>query len=321
MKRRSRWMAFPGSAIAVLLLIGLIAGSSQTNKQPARTGKQSAPGTVRQVTPKVPSTTPPADTGSIRLAPAPQDTGRQAAVEQPFEYRKLPNHAFTVGERLTFDVNYGFITAGEAVMSVPAYQDIDGRKCYRVEFTVNSLKSFSWVYKVEDRYLTFIDVDAIAPLRFEQHIREGSYSRDFTADFDQVDHVARTTDGMHPIPPYVHDIMSAFYYFRTFDLSNAKVGDMYSLHNFYKDSTYELGVRILGRQELEVAAGIFRTIVVEPLVKEGGLFKSEGRLVIWLSDDELKIPVRVNTKVLIGSIDTELREYSGLAGPLRARIK
>ncbi|MGA9119037.1 MAG: DUF3108 domain-containing protein, partial [Bacteroidota bacterium] len=124
-----------------------------------------------------------------------------------------------------------------------------------------------------------------------------------------------------PIPAYVHDIMSAFYYFRTLDLSNAKVGEVFTLENFYKDSTYELGVRVLGRQELEIAAGTFNSIVVEPLVKEGGLFKSEGRLVIWLSDDVLKIPLRVNTKVLIGSIDTELREYSGLAGPPRARIK
>jgi len=100
-----------------------------------------------------------------------------------------------------------------------------------------------------------------------------------------------------------------------------KPGDMYTLFNFYKDKSHELGVKFLGRQELEVEAGTFRTIVVEPLVKEGGLFKSEGRIVIWLSDDELKIPVRVNTKVIIGSIDTELREYSGLRGTPKARIK
>jgi hypothetical protein len=72
---------------------------------------------------------------------------------------------------------------------------------------------------------------------------------------------------------------------------------------------------------LEVEAGTFNTVVVEPLVREGGLFKSEGRIVIWLTDDERKIPIRVNTKVIIGSIDTELREYSGLNGPLRSRIK
>jgi len=235
--------------------------------------------------------------------------------------RKIQNSAFGVGERLVFDVSYGFITAGEAVMAIPAYDSVDGRRCYRVEFTVNSLPSFSWVYKVEDQYRTFIDVETIAPWKFEQHIREGSYKRDFIAEFDQVHLLARTTEGVHRIPQYVHDIMSAFYYVRTLDFSSMVVGEVLTLYNFYKDTTYELGVKFLGRQELEVEAGTFKTIVVEPLVKEGGLFKSEGRIVIWLTDDERKLPVRVNTKVLIGSIDTELREYSGLVGPVGARTK
>jgi hypothetical protein len=236
-------------------------------------------------------------------------------------FRKVINTAFGAGERLVFDVSYGFVTAGEAVMEIPGIDSIGGRKCYRVEFRVNSLPSFSWIYRVEDRYLTFIDVETIAPLRFEQHIREGSFRRDFIADFDQVNHVARTTEGEFPIPPYVHDIMSAFYFARTIDFSAMKTGELVVLQNFYKDKSYELGVKLLGRQELEVAAGTFNTVVVEPLVKEGGLFKSEGRIVIWLTDDERKIPIRVNTKVVIGSIDTELREYAGTAGPVRARIR
>ncbi len=245
----------------------------------------------------------------------------QAALQRASTFRTIRNEAFGVGERLVFDVNFGFITAGEAVMAVARFDSVAGRKCFRIEFSVNSLPSFSWIYKVEDRYLTFIDVESIAPWRFEQHIREGSYVRDFVADFDHRNKVARTTEGEFPIPPYVHDILSAFYYARTVDYTGLKTGDTLMLHNFYKDKSYELVIRVLGRQELEVGAGTFRTIVVEPLVKEGGLFKSEGRIVIWLTDDERKIPVRVNTKVIIGSIDTELREYSGIAGQLRARIR
>ncbi len=237
----------------------------------------------------------------------------------PFVYRKIQNNAFGVGERLGFSVNYGFINAGDAVMSIPGYDTVEGRRCYRVEFTVNSLQSFAWIYKVEDHYLTFIDVDAIAPLKFEQHIREGTYRRDFVAEFDQARHLAKTSEGVYKIPEYVHDIMSAFYYVRTIDFSGYVPGETVSLYNFYKDTSYALLVRFLGRQELEVEAGTFKTIVVEPLVREGGLFKSEGRIVIWLSDDDRKIPVRVNTKVVVGSIDVELTSYSGLVGPLRAK--
>jgi hypothetical protein len=240
---------------------------------------------------------------------------------EAFVFTQRDNAAFGVGERLVFDISYGFVTAGEAVMSIPAYDSVSGRQSFRVEFTVNSLPSFSWIYKVEDLYLTFIDVEALLPHRFEQHIREGSYKRDFIAEFDRERKVATTTEGEYPILSSVQDVLSAFYFFRTLDLSGGSVGDTFTLHNFYKDKSYDLLIKILGRQEIEVEAGTFKTVVVEPFVEEGGLFKSEGRIVIWLSDDELKIPIRVNTEIIIGSIDSELREYSGLVGPLRARTR
>jgi len=57
------------------------------------------------------------------------------------------------------------------------------------------------------------------------------------------------------------------------------------------------------------------------LVVEGGLFKNDGSIIIWLSNDELKIPVKVKTKVLIGSIDAELTDYEGLKGKITSKIK
>ena len=250
---------------------------------------------------------------------AAEEQARREDSLKTFTLRSVPNKAFGAGERLVFDISYGVVTAGEAIITVTA-DSMAGRACYRVDVRINSLPSFSWIYKVEDLYVTYIDRQAIVPWKFEQHIREGGYRRDFVAEFDQFRHRAKTTEGEHEIPPYVHDIMSAFFYVRTLDFSGAQKGDILWLQNFYKDKSYELGVKFLGRQEEEVAAGTFRTIVLEPMVREGGLFKSEGRIVVWLSDDERKIPIRVNTKVVIGSIDTELREYSGLLGPLPSRV-
>lgn len=234
--------------------------------------------------------------------------------------RNLPNQAFRGGEYLRFDVNYEFITVGEAVMRIHDTVYQNNRKCYDVNFTVDSKSFFDLVYKVRDRYRTLLDVEGLFPWKFEQHIREGGYKRDFIAEFDQVKHVAKTSEGEHTIPPYVHDIMSAFYFARTIDYSNFKTGQKIHLQNFYKDSTYELDVKFKGRQEIEVKAGKFKCIVVEPLAKEGGLFKSEGRVYVWLTDDERKIPVRVSSKVAIGSIDSELIEYRGINGPINAKI-
>jgi len=204
-------------------------------------------------------------------------------------------------------------------MEIPQMRRISGREAYHVTFEVNSVPSFDWIYKVRDRYETYIDAKGLFPWRFEQHIREGGYSRDFSAFFDQRKGKAKTSEGEYEIPKYVNDIVSAFYLARTFNYSDLKKNDRIHLKNFYKDKVYDLDVRYLGKETIDVSAGTFDCIVVEPLVQEGGLFKSEGSIVVWLSDDTLKIPVKVKTKVVIGSIDAELTAFEGLKGKLTSK--
>lgn len=233
--------------------------------------------------------------------------------------RAVSQSAFGSGEFLKFDINYGFVTAGEAVMKISDTLYAD-RRCFKIEFLVNSKPFFDWIYKVEDRYVTYVDSAGMFPWRFEQHIREGGYRRDFIAEFDQRSHIAVTTEGRYQIPPYVHDMMSAFYAARLVDFSGYRPGQRLHMQNFYKDSTYALDVKFKGRQTIETDAGEFRCIILEPLATEGGLFKSSGTVLIWLTDDDRKMPVLVSTKIPIGSIESELVEYRGLKGELKARI-
>jgi len=235
------------------------------------------------------------------------------------DFRKIENKAFKAGEKLMFDVKYGFVTAGVATMRISEIKKITGRDTYKVLFEVNSVPNFDWIYKVRDRYETYIDVEGIFPWRFEQHIREGKFSRDFSAFFDQRKGKAKTSGGSYDIPNYVNDIISAFYLARTFNYSKMKKGDKVKLQNFYKDKVYDLDVRYLGKERITVGAGTFDCVMVEPLVQEGGLFKSEGTIVIWLTDDELKVPVKVKTKVIVGAIDAELSAFEGLNGKIQAK--
>jgi len=245
--------------------------------------------------------------------------GRLYAQNSGSDFRKIENNAFKAGEKLTFDVKYGFVTAGVATMRIPEIKKITGRDTYKVLFEVNSVPNFDWIYKVRDRYVTYIDVEGIFPWRFEQHIREGNFSRDFSAFFDQRKGKAKTSGGSYDIPKYVNDIISAFYLARTFDFSTMKAGDKVNLQNFYKDKVYDLDIKYLGKERITVGAGTFDCVMVEPLVQEGGLFKSEGTIIIWLSDDELKVPVKVKTRVIVGAIDAELTAFEGLNGKLKAK--
>ncbi|MEI7812501.1 MAG: DUF3108 domain-containing protein [Ignavibacteria bacterium] len=237
----------------------------------------------------------------------------------PPEFRKVDNFAFKAGEKLTFDVKYGFIKAGVATMEIPQVKKISGRDVFRIVFQVASASGFDWFYKVRDRYETYMDVEGLFPWRFEQHVREGSYSRDFSAFFDHRRGKAITSGGEYSIPKFVNDIVSAFYLARTYNYSKMKPGEKIRLENFYDNKVFPLDVVYRGRERVTVSAGTFDCVLIEPLVQQGGLFKSEGNILVWLTDDNLKMPVKVKTKVIVGSIDAELTACEGLAGKATSR--
>ncbi len=237
-------------------------------------------------------------------------------------FRTLQNAAFAVGEKLDYDIMYGPVVAGSATISTSSYESIDDRKCYKVEFTMHSAKFFDIFFKVRDYYSSLIDVDGLFPWKFEQHIREGGYKKDFETWFDQLHHTAKTTaGGPYNIPPYTQDAVSAFCFARTLNYDTMKVGQEIKLTNFYQDRVYPLNVKYLGREDVETKAGNFHCQKIEPVIVEGGLFKNTGKIVVWITDDSVKVPVKVQTQVMIGSVAAELVSYGGLAGAMTAKFK
>lgn len=255
----------------------------------------------------------------ILTGAAEHTTSAKAPAASPL--RTVTNNAFTYGEKLTFAVKYKFVTAGFATMSIGATPaTVSDRPCYDIQFKVRTTNSFDKIFQVRDLYRTWVDVDGIFPWKFQQQVREGDYSKDFSANIDQKANLARTTQGSFKVSPYVQDILSAFYYVRAYDIGSMKTGQSFLLKNFYGKEAHDLRVKILGKETISTEAGKFKCIKVEPMVKEGGLFKSEGNIIIWMTDDANKIPVKVSTKVAIGSIDSELVKYEGVKGKMTAKI-
>lgn len=235
--------------------------------------------------------------------------------------RTIEQDAYSYGEHLVYDVGYKFITAGQGyikIMPKPVYRR--GRECFDVRFAVKSLPELEFLYKIHNQYRSVIDIKGIFPWEFQQRNREGKYKKDFKAVFDQYKGIATTKKDEYNIKPYTHDILSAFFYVRTMDFKNMKKGNITYLENFYDDSTYTLGVKYLGKERIKTKAGEFDCIKVEPMVSEGGLFQHEGTLILWLSDDKLRVPVKIATKILIGYVEAELTEYKNLNGKFGAKL-
>lgn len=221
--------------------------------------------------------------------------------------RYIDNVAFGVHEKLEFDINYGFINAGTATMEIPNVIEYQGRPCFQVVTTALSNSFFSSVYNVNDRAESIIDAVGIFSWRFEKNLREGSYSSDRQYDFDQINHTTVYKEDTIEVAEYVQDALSMLYYIRTQEL---KPGTSFVLDNFVDGRKFSTKVNILKKEKISVEAGTFDCIVVEPLMSSVGVFKHQGSLKVWLTDDRVKMPVLMKSKVIVGSISAELTKFS-----------
>lgn len=248
--------------------------------------------------------------------------------------RIVPNNAFQVGEKLTFIVRYGVVKAGEATMTVEEIVPIGDRSAYKIVSTAKSAKTFDLIFKVRDRVESWVDTQGIFSWKFNKMLREGSYKFDLLVDYEQYmgianvqsiryhDHepleVKKREQFTMNIPPYVLDILASFYYVRTQDM---QVGMPFYLTNHDNKKVYDLKVIVQKKEIIEVRAGKFRCIIVQPVLMGEAIFKQKGELWVWLSDDQYKIPIQMKSAVFVGSITTELTKIEGVPLPLPSQIR
>ncbi len=216
---------------------------------------------------------------------------------------------FGVGERLTFDIKYGFVSAGTAVLGIPELVSERGYDCYRIVSVAESNGFISAFFPVRDVVESRLDARELVSRRFEKHLREGGYRASEEVVFDQDRHVAiYPSDGddrLVPLALDAQDILTSLYYVRMMELH---VGESVYIENHADKKNYPLEIKVLRRERINVPAGRFDCLVVEPVMRVAGLFRHTGSLTVWLTDDELHVPVQMRSKVAIGSISAVLSE-------------
>ena len=242
----------------------------------------------------------------IGIAQAADDFSSEEILSDDSLDRFVENVAFGVNEKLSFDINYGFVNAGMATMEVVALIEYESRPCYQIITKAKSNKFFSSFYKVEDRVESIVDAIGLYSWRFEKNLREGSYRSDRMYSFNQRENLVYYNKDTTEVAPYVQDALSIMYYIRTQDL---KVGESFFIDNYIDGKKYKTEIKTIKKETIKVDAGSFDCILVEPLMQSVGVFKHSGKLKVWLTDDRLKMPVLMKSKVLVGSISAELTDF------------
>lgn len=214
---------------------------------------------------------------------------------------------FGEGEHLVFAIQYGLIYAGDATLEVRSNAELNGRKAYHLVSIARTNKTFDVVYKVRDRHESYMDMEHLHTVRFEKHLREGKFGRDKVIDFDQINHLAIYPDKEVGIPPNTQDFISALYYIRTIPL---EPGQAVWMPNHSDGKNYPIFVKVLRKEQVEVQAGKFDCLVIEPVLETSAIFENTGKLTIWLTDDNFRMPVLMRSKVAVGSFEAVLKEFT-----------
>ncbi len=241
-------------------------------------------------------------------------------------YRVVKNNNFRRGEKLSYLAHYSFLSAGESVVYLdPQIHTVNSRPCYKVDITGKSVGIFAAMLRINDTWQSYIDTSAMIPHKFYRNIEEGKYRKKETVIFDHFNKTAelRHTTNKDPekveqykIPTNVQDMVSGYYFLRTLDFTNKKVGDTLTIDGFFENKNYKLAIKYLGKDVLSSKVGKVNTEVIVPLMPGNDLFDGKESIKIWISNDANRIPIKIKAKMFVGAVDIDLTKYENLKTPL-----
>ena len=223
-------------------------------------------------------------------APAVRDT----ALDVPFD----------VGERLEYEVKFGFVSVGSGSMEVVGYENVRERPTWHTVFRV---KGGTFFYKVDDRFESWIETTTFSSLRHKQDINEGRRDRERTFEiFPNRPSYIEDDKPEKPSVPNPLDDGSFLYFIRTVPL---EVGKTYEFNRYFRPDRNPVKITVLRRERVKVPAGTFDAIVIQPSIKSKGIFSENGRAEVWLSDDASHIMLQMKSKLSFGSLNLYLKSY------------
>lgn len=223
-----------------------------------------------------------------------------------------------------------WLESAEATFKVES-GTLNNRKCYVFSGTGQTYPKHDWFFKVRDVFETYVDSESFRPLRFKADILEGSKKDKHTYFFNNSKQQVYTviTHGQHPVKvdtlnvsPCSIDVLTAIYYARNIDYSRCKVNDTIGVSIILDGKLFPLYVRYLGREDYTSPEfGKYHCIKFRPLLVEGSIFRKGEHMNVWVTDDKNKIPLYIETAIIVGSVKVSLARYKGLRYPEDAKIK
>ena len=240
------------------------------------------------------------------------------------EFCGIENRSFNVGEKVSFTVYYAvagiYVNAGTATFT-NSLEILNNKPVYHIVGDGHSNSSYDVLYRVRDRYETYIDTTTLQPLKFVRDVNEGGYKKYQNVTFNKTANTAITNDGVFKVPACLQDVMSAVFYARNIDFSKLQPNDRIAFDMFLDNEVFNMYIRYLGKETIKTKYGKFRAIKFKPLLIKGTIFEGGEQMVVWVTDDENHIPVRIESPISVGKVKIDMMSHENLRYPLTSLIR
>ena len=225
------------------------------------------------------------------------------------------------GETLRYRIHYGILNAGTATLTT-VKTTYKGQPHFYVKGygkTTGAVRAF---FKVEDNYESFINYNTGLPSFYVRNVKEGTYTQHFETVFNHnsqtlylTDKEKNTTQSIKTVAG-VQDMLSAFYYLRSLDDSELKVGSVKKLSVWIDDELFPFQIKVVGTENVKTRFGYINTLKIVPQVMSGRFFKDKEGVTLWVSNDKNHIPIAINAELAVGSLKADIDSYSKVKYPL-----
>jgi hypothetical protein len=217
------------------------------------------------------------------------------------------SHPFQIGEKLIYSASFNIIPSGVAALEILGRDTINNNSTFHAKFTASTNPALDRLYKLRDRVDIWMDETDLYTHQLKKNLREGKYHKNIHTTIYYDASFAIVNSDTVTITGPVRDPYSLFYYLRTLPLS---VGLLMEFTSFENKKSTPFKLVVTGRETVKTLAGTFNCLVVKPFSQGKALFKNEGDMQIWFSDDEKRLPVQIQIKMKFGSMRLKLKEIT-----------
>lgn len=225
---------------------------------------------------------------------------------------------FQAGEVLQYKLKYGFITAAEGTLKVlNSDLKFDNKSTYKLVVDAKTSGTFDIFYKIRDHYDSYIDKESLTPYFYQEDVKESKYKRADKARFYQDTKKVVSNKGTFTTPTdQTFDLVSAYYFARSLDITKLKIGEQFKLNYYLGKSIHQLEIKYVGKEVVKSSIGNIRCLKFSPSIEPGRIFRKDSSLYLWITDDGNRVPVKAQVEIIVGAVTMEIKSAEGLKYPL-----